>query len=74
MGMAEYPAAQVGKLLDDALSGAGRRGPRRTKREAAADRLVDAIAALIAEGVEPGDQVAFEDARAAAERYRRSDA
>jgi hypothetical protein len=70
----EYPAKEVGAVIDAALRGAGRRGPRRSRREAAAERLVDAIAVLMEEGVEAGDAVAFEDARAAAERYRQADA
>lgn len=70
----EYPAKKVGAVIDAALRGVGRRGPRRTRREAAAERLVDAIAVLIEEGVGADDVVAFEDARAAVERYRRTDA
>jgi hypothetical protein len=65
-----YPAEQVGAAIDAALRGAGRRGPRRTRREAAAERLVEAISVLMAEGVEGGDAAAFESARAAVERYR----
>jgi hypothetical protein len=68
--VAEYPRAQVRAVIDDALRTFRTRSRRRTRREAAAERLVQAVAVLIAEGIEPGDVVAFEDARAAVEKYR----
>lgn len=68
----KYPADQVGQILRSAIS-VGRRGPRRTAREAAAEKLIDAIVALTDAGVEPSDAVALDDARAVAERYRRID-
>jgi len=72
--MSAYPAKEIGAIIDRALRESGRqKGPRRTRREAAAERLVDAIAVLMEEGVDDGDAVAFDDARAAAEGYRRAD-
>jgi hypothetical protein len=70
----EYPAKKIKAAIDAALRDTGRRGLRRTRREAAAERLVDAIAVLVGEGVEDGDVAVFEEARAAVERYRRADA
>jgi hypothetical protein len=70
--MANHPTEDVGQILRDAARRAGRRGPRRTRRETAAEKLVDAIATLIDEGVESSDLVALEDARAVAERYRQN--
>jgi hypothetical protein len=64
------------KMLNEALRDAratGPRPPRRTGQEAAAERIVDAIAALLDSGdVDEADRVAFEDARAAAEKYRQA--
>jgi hypothetical protein len=68
-----YPAESVGKILRESTRNVGRRGPRRTPREAAAEKLIDAIAALTAAGIEPGDAVALDDARAVAERFRRKE-
>jgi hypothetical protein len=68
-----YPAESVGKILREGTRNVGRRAPRRTPRESAAEKLIAAIAALTAAGVEPGDAVALDDARAVAERYRQKD-
>lgn len=67
--MVEYPAESVGQILRDATRGVGRRGPRRTPRQAATEKLIDAIAALTAAGVDPSDAVALDGARAVAERH-----
>lgn len=69
--MARYSkdqAAAVGAAINSALKGVRR--PRRTRQQAAAERLVDAIAVLLESGVDESDLVAFEDARAAVDKYR----
>lgn len=69
--MALKDPAAAGRILDDALRSQRRPRTRRTHQEAAAERLVEAIAALLDSGnVDPADAVAFGDARAAAEKYR----
>lgn len=68
--MTEYPRKAVGDVIGAALREQRKhRQPRRTRREAAAERLVEAIAVLIEEGVDASDQVALEDARAVVEQY-----
>lgn len=72
--MDKYPRAAVRRVLDDALAAHRRTAlkTRRTRQRAAAERLVDAIAVLIESGdVDAADLVAFEDARAAVEKYRK---
>lgn len=68
----EYPTQAVRAVIDAALADSRRRRPRRTKREIAADKLVDAIVALreAVDDLEPADAVALDDARAVAEKYR----
>jgi hypothetical protein len=61
------------KILEEAIGARRNASPRRSRQQAAAERLVAAVAALLESGdVDPADRVAFEDARAAAERYRQS--
>lgn len=64
---AEYPARKVGAAVNAALRGV--ESPRRTSVQAAAEKLVDAIAVLI-QHVDDADAVALEDARAVAEQFR----
>lgn len=66
-----YPKREVTAAIRSALSEA-KRGSRRTPVEAAAERLVDAIAVLM-QVADESDRVAFEDARAAVEKYRDRD-
>jgi hypothetical protein len=60
------------RLMTASLRRTRARSTRRTPVEAAAEKLVDAIAVLVAHAdLEGSDMVAFEDARAAVEKFRR---
>lgn len=62
---------QVRKLIDDAVRDYRRTvpAPRRTRQQAAARRLVDALAVLAESDLDESDRVVFEDARAAVDKY-----